>query len=133
MRVRRQVGDRSPEPVGIEVTLRNHGGEARLRSALEQDDGITQPAIFSSRWIEDGSFFRLQNITVGYTFQLPGFISGAGNTARAYIAADNLLLFTGYSGYDPEAFSDAGLASRGIDYLSYPRARSFTGGLRLSF
>ncbi len=104
-----------------------------LRSALSQDDAITQPAIFSSRWIEDGSFFRLQNITVGYTFQLPGFISGAGNTARAYVAADNLLLFTGYSGYDPEAFSDAGLASRGIDYLSYPRARSFTGGLRLSF
>jgi len=60
-------------------------------------------------------------------------LSGAGNMARVYISADNLLLLSGYSGYDPEAYSDAGLASRGIDYLSYPRARLFTAGVRLSF
>lgn len=103
-----------------------------LRSALTDPTGITQPAIFSSRWIEDGSFVRLQNVTVGYTFTLPEFVGG-GRSARAYISGDNLLLLTGYSGYDPEAHADAGIGSRGIDYLAYPRARTVTTGIRFSF
>ena len=90
------------------------------------------PAIYSSRWIEDGSFTRLQNVTVGYTFNVPGNIL-SGTKARAYLSGDNLLLFTPYTGYDPEVFVDAGLASRGIDYLTYPRARTYTFGLRLQF
>ena len=72
---------------------------------------------------------RVQNLTVGYTFEVPG----QGRTARAYVSSDNLLLLTGYDGYDPEVFTDAGLAVLGIDYLSYPRARTFTFGLRVNF
>lgn len=102
-----------------------------LASALNDPAGLTEPAIYSSRWIEDGSFVRLQNVTVGYTFTLPsGF---RASSARAWLSGDNLLLNTPYSGYDPEVFVDAGLASRGIDYLVYPRARTFTAGLRLQF
>ncbi|MFN9201627.1 MAG: SusC/RagA family TonB-linked outer membrane protein [Gemmatimonas sp.] len=104
-------------------------GRNFLRSALDQQDAITEPAIYSSRWIENGSFFRLQNVTVGYAFKLPG----KGGDARFYVSGDNLLLFTPYSGYDPEVFTDVGLASRGIDYLAYPRARTFTSGLRVQF
>jgi TonB-dependent starch-binding outer membrane protein SusC len=102
-----------------------------LRSALNDPTGITEPALYSSRWIEDGSFFRLQNVTVGYSFKLP--YSNGGRTARVFVSGDNLLLFTPYSGYDPEVFTDAGLASRGIDYLAYPRARVFTTGFRVQF
>jgi len=40
---------------------------------------------------------------------------------------------TDYSGYDPEAHTDAGLGTRGIDYLHYPRPRTITGGIRVSF
>ena len=105
-------------------------GRNFLKSALDQKDALTEPAIYSSRWIEDGSFFRLQNVTVGYTFKIPGT---RANTARFYLSGDNLLLFTPYTGYDPEVFVDAGLASRGIDYLVYPRARTFTSGLRVQF
>jgi iron complex outermembrane receptor protein len=104
-----------------------------LASALDDPTDINEPSIYSSRWIEDGSFLRLQNITVGYTFEMPRVLTSLANTARIYVSADNLLLLTGYSGYDPEAHSSAGLASRGIDYLSYPRPRVFTAGLRLSF
>jgi iron complex outermembrane receptor protein len=50
-----------------------------------------------------------------------------------YISGDNLLLFSGYEGYDPEVFVNAGLATRGIDYLTYPRARTFTTGVRVTF
>ncbi|MGI9078947.1 MAG: SusC/RagA family TonB-linked outer membrane protein [Gemmatimonadaceae bacterium] len=103
-----------------------------LASALNDPTGIREPAIYSSRWIEDGSFVRLQNLTVGYTFDVPTFIGQARNT-RVYLSGDNLLLLTGYSGYDPEVHADAGLASRGIDYLSYPRPRTFTAGVRVAF
>ncbi len=101
-----------------------------LRSALSNKDALGQPAIYSSRWIEDGSFLRLQNITVGYSVRLPGLSS---RDSRIYVSGDNLLLFTPYSGYDPEVFVDNGLAVRGIDYLIYPRARTFTAGLRVQF
>ena len=100
-----------------------------LRSAIDDETGIAQPAIYSSRWIEDGSFVRVQNLTVGYTFE----VAGDGRTARLYASSDNLLLLSDYSGYDPEVHTDSGLASRGIDYLSYPRARTFTLGLRVNF
>ena len=107
-------------------------GKNFLASALDDPTGITQPAIYSSRWIEDGSFLRLENISVGYNFDLPAFF-GTARSGRFYVSADNLLLITGYSGYDPEAHTDNGLAARGTDYLSYPRARSFTTGVRFSF
>jgi TonB-dependent starch-binding outer membrane protein SusC len=103
-----------------------------LVSALTDPIGIGEPAIYSSRWIESGRFVRLQNATVGYTFALPGVIGG-GRTTRVYVSGDNLLLFTPYTGYDPEVFVDAGIATRGIDYLTYPRARTFTLGAHVQF
>jgi iron complex outermembrane receptor protein len=103
-----------------------------LASALSDPIGISEPAIYSSRWIENGRFFRLQNATVGYTFTLPGALGG-GRTTRVYLSGDNLLLFTPYSGYDPEVFVDAGVATRGIDYLTYPRARTITTGAHVQF
>ena len=102
-----------------------------LRAALSDPTGLREPAIYSSRWIENGRFIRLQNATVGYTFTLPGNLGV--RTTRVYLSGDNLLLFTPYSGYDPEVFVDAGTASRGIDYLTYPRARTFTFGAHVGF
>jgi iron complex outermembrane receptor protein len=102
-----------------------------LRSALADPIGILEPAIFSDRWIEDGSYVRLQNVTFGYAFQLPGFATG--RMARVYASGDNLFVITGYSGYDPKTHAESGLASRGIDYLAYPRARTFTFGVRFEF
>ena len=103
-----------------------------LVSALSDPIGIAEPAIYSSRWIENGRFVRLQNMTVGYTFALPGALGGGRNT-RVYLSGDNLFLFTPYTGYDPEVFVDAGIGTRGIDYLTYPRARTFTAGAHVQF
>jgi TonB-dependent starch-binding outer membrane protein SusC len=108
-------------------------GRNFLRTALDDPTGINEPSIYSSRWIENGSFVRLQNMTVGYTFNLAQL---GGRATRVYVSGDNLLLFTPYSGYDPEVFTDAnqdGIGTRGIDYLTYPRARTITTGLRLQF
>ena len=104
-----------------------------LASALNDPTGIKEPAIYSSRWIEDGSFTRLANITVGYTFDMPGF-TGIARGSRVYVSGDNLGLWTPYTGYDPEVHSQLpGIAPRGIDYLHYPRPRTITGGLRVAF
>ena len=103
-----------------------------LASALADPIGINESAIYSSRWIENGRFVRLQNATIGYTFTLPAMLGG-GRSTRVYLAGDNLLLFTPYTGYDPEVFIDRGVATRGIDYLTYPRARTITTGAHIQF
>lgn len=103
-----------------------------LRPALTDPTGIHEPAIFSSRWIEDATFVRLQNVTVEYDLQLP-VLARSARSARVYVSADNLVLLTGYSGLDPEVHTENGLATRGLDYLTYPRPRTITGGLRLTF
>lgn len=104
-----------------------------LASALSDPTGIKEPAIYSSRWIEDGSFTRLANITVGYTFDMPRF-TGIARGSRVFLSGDNLKLWTPYTGYDPEVHSQLpGIAPRGIDYLHYPRPRTITGGLRVAF
>jgi len=109
-------------------------GKNFLQSALPQTDptGLKQPAIYSSRWIEKASFLRLQNITVEYNLDLP-VLTRSARSAKLYASADNLFVITGYSGLDPEVYASSGLASRGIDYLSYPRPRTVTGGLRVVF
>lgn len=110
-----------------------------LASALNDPTGLHEPAIFSSRWVESASFLRLQNVTVEYDLDLP-ILTRSARSARLYVSADNLFVLTGYSGLDPEVSNlnqvnsgDAGLAARGVDYLSYPRPRTITGGLRVVF
>jgi iron complex outermembrane receptor protein len=120
-----------------QTTANANQGRNFLASALQNQDAFGEPAIYSSRWIENGSFFRLQNVTLGYRLRLPARLGG-GRETRLYVSGDNLLLFTPYSGYDPEVFVRAGdgvtgAASRGIDYLAYPRARTFTTGARVQF
>jgi iron complex outermembrane receptor protein len=106
-------------------------GRNFLASTLSQPDSISEPSKFSSRYVENGRFVRLQNATVGYTFDLPSRY-GVHST-RIYLSGDNLLLFTPYRGYDPEVFVAAGLASRGTDYVTYPRPRTFTFGAHVQF
>src|SRR3989454_6425523 len=110
-----------------------------LAPALTDGTDLHEPAIYSSRWVERASFLRLQNLTVEYALDLP-VLTRSARSARLYVSADNLFVITGYSGLDPEVSSlnesdptDVGLAARGIDYLSYPRPRTFTGGLRVAF
>ena len=110
-----------------------------LRPALTDSTALHEPAVYSSRWVESASFLRLQNVTVEYNLDIPALTRSA-RSARLYVSADNLFLITGYSGLDPEVSSanqndpnDVGLAARGIDYLSYPRPRTFTAGMRLVF
>jgi TonB-linked SusC/RagA family outer membrane protein len=82
----------------------------------------------SSFFIEDGSFIRLQNISLGYNLPVPKFI----RSARVYVSAQNLFVITDYEGFDPEVNNQGqNNLNRGDDYDAYPRARSFTFGVNL--
>lgn len=84
----------------------------------------------SDRFLEDGSFVRLKNISLGYTFpKLKGF-----QKARVYVSGNNLFTITDYTGFDPEVNSYGGSNTAiGIDNLVYPVAKSFLAGIQLSF
>jgi len=89
----------------------------------------------STRFLEDGSYVRLKNIQLGYT--LPKLSFAKINNFRIYVAATNMLTFTKYSGLDPEMTvstnsASEGDRSNGIDWGTYPTAKSFTFGLNIS-
>jgi TonB-linked SusC/RagA family outer membrane protein len=84
----------------------------------------------SDRFVEDGSYLRCKNISLGYT--LPE-IKGI-NRARIYISANNLFTVTNYSGFDPEVNSFGGSNTAiGVDNLVYPAAKTFLGGVQITF
>lgn len=82
--------------------------------------------------VEDGSFLRINNVTLGYS--LPEKLIGKAHITkcRFYVTAYNPFIFTKYSGYDPEVDS-RGPLSPGVDLSSYPKSRSFIFGLNLAF
>jgi TonB-linked SusC/RagA family outer membrane protein len=82
----------------------------------------------SSFFIQDGSFIRLQNVSLGYKIPTPKFI----RAARIYVSAQNLFVITDYEGFDPEVNNQGqNNLNRGDDYDAYPRARTFTVGVNL--
>lgn len=80
----------------------------------------------STRFIEDGSYLRLKNLQIGYTFPLKWTQKFHCSRLRLYATASNLFTITGYKGYDPEVGS-------GVDYGNYPQSRTFTFGLNATF
>lgn len=87
----------------------------------------------SSRWVENGSYLRLKNITFGY--RLPQqFLNKIGfSQARIYVSANNLLTITKYTGFDPEASIGNDAVAAGVDRGIYPSSKSFLMGLDITF
>ena len=85
-------------------------------------------------YIEDGSYIRLKNITLGYNFPKNIASKILAKQIRVYVSAQNLLTITSYSGLDPEAnFYDQNSLQPGIDYGVYPNYRSYTAGINVTF
>jgi TonB-linked SusC/RagA family outer membrane protein len=113
--------------------LNNLPGRNVLESATTAGVDRDQPKVYSSRWIENGSYIRLDNLTLSYSLHLK---TDFFKNARVFVTGQNLLVITGYSGLDPEVNSEisaTGIAPLGVDYLSYPRARSFSIGFNTNF
>ncbi len=88
----------------------------------------------SDRYIEDGSYLRIQNISLGYNLPKSLLAKAKVTSARFYVAAQNIKTFTNYSGYDPElgAYNNS-VRLMNIDNGHYPNPRSFTVGANVEF
>ncbi|MRX46260.1 SusC/RagA family TonB-linked outer membrane protein [Pedobacter sp. HX-22-1] len=91
------------------------------------------PSVYSSRVIEDGSFIRLKTINLGYKVENKLLQRLAISNFRVYVAAQNLITLTRYSGNDPEVSVFDSALTPGLDYSAYPRAKVVTLGLDISF
>ncbi|MCG8579913.1 MAG: TonB-dependent receptor, partial [Bacteroidales bacterium] len=82
----------------------------------------------SNFYVEDGSYLRLKNLQIGYTFR---DVAPWLSSVRLYFSGQNLLTFTDYSGLDPEI--GGGTLTQGIDYGTYPQSRTYSFGASVNF
>lgn len=126
-------------------TAMNKFYKAKLANSLNTTDkaveypeeSIINSSSVSTRYLENGSFLRLNNMTLGYNFNTEGM--GVGKwlkDLRLSLTGQNLFVITEYTGYDPEVNQDRsveGIQSFGIDLNGYPKARTFVIGLNATF
>ncbi|MDR1919537.1 MAG: TonB-dependent receptor [Tannerellaceae bacterium] len=108
-------------------------GDGWMPRANAQTTG--QNNAISTRWIEDASFVRMNNVTLGYTLPQALAQKCTMQNARIYFSIQNPLTFTAYSGYNPETSfrEDDNSLARGADYGVYPLNRTFTLGVNVTF
>ena len=95
--------------------------------------GATGSEEYSSRVIEDGSFLRLKNVSLGYTIPSRQLRKAGISSMRVYVSADNIWTLTNYSGPDPEVSTRNSVLTPGFDWSAYPRAYGFTAGVNITF
>jgi len=130
---------RYTDPVDGNIWYRNYWLDNTVETyrALNANAKYWNPAdivnnVMCSYFVEDGSFIRCSDITVGYT--LPSKLTSKFGVSklRAYLSASNLFILTSYSGYDPEVDVQSGLTPS-MDYNRYPRSRQFSFGVNVTF
>jgi len=89
--------------------------------------------VYSSRVVEDASFLRLRNVTLGYTLPRKTLRKMHFDTMRVYISGENLWTLTGYTGPDPEVSTRNSVLTPGFDWSAYPRALGVTAGVSFTF
>lgn len=114
------------------TNVRVSNPEAAIPRASIQDPNDNDR--ISDRYVEDGSYIRLKNITLGYTFPSKLIKKFGINNLRLYANIQNLLTITGYDGYDPEiGASTQSTNVYGLDYGRYPSPTVYSFGLNISF
>lgn len=89
-------------------------------------------SVYATQYIEDGSFIRLKTLNFGYSFPQKILTRFKISRLRVYIATSNLFTLTNYKGYDPEVSTYSTGLSPALDYSSYPRPITVTGGINLT-
>ena len=107
-------------------------GEGSTNASPRVTGGATANTLFSDYYVENGSFLRLQNVQLGYTFSQTALESLKITKLRLYVSASNLFTLTKYNGFDPTASNGAPIGG-GIDQGFYPSAKTFLLGLNVKF
>ena len=87
-------------------------------------------ADFSTRWIEDGSYIRVKNVTLSYRIPDKFLVF---NNAEFYVSANNIFTLSNYLGYDPEFAYSFLQIHQGVDYGLTPHPRQFIAGIKIGF
>ncbi len=87
----------------------------------------------STRWVEDGSYLKVKNITLSYEIKHPALKKANISRIQPYITLDNMLTLTGYSGYDPEMSQYSSATNMGIDWGTYPCVKTVLFGVNIDF
>ena len=122
----------SKQNLNLLASYADHWSESNPDSDIPRI-GANGMNVYSSRVVEDGSFLRLKNLSVGYTFPRTVLRKLNVDTMRAYLNIDNLFTITKYSGPDPEVSTRNSVLTPGFDWSAYPRSRGFTAGVSLTF
>lgn len=116
-----------------------YGASPDQLNALNANATIWQPikssgAFYPSSWaIEDGSFIRINNISVGYNLPVERLSRLHMSRLKVYFTANNVATFTKYTGYDPEVSVRNSPLTPGLDYSAYPKSRTYIFGINASF
>ena len=134
------------EHSGLDRTGQTSGYTKQLTEAWTPENQNTNPSIaqirpsfiyyqsrIDSYKVKDGSFIRGRNLVLGYNFGNEVTKKLGLTRLRVYASAQNLFLITNYFGYDPETSTYGNAFSQGIQFYDYPKARTFTAGLNVSF
>jgi TonB-linked SusC/RagA family outer membrane protein len=132
----RQILESQSDPLNQSTRVLNHW------TATNTNTDIPRPVRndpqgnnrFSTRWLEDGSYVRLKNVTLAYNIPTALSKRAAIQNLRIYVTGQNLITWTDYLGYDPEVSADP-FSSTGFgrDFGVYPQARTYTVGLNATF
>lgn len=129
--VQRQIGS------GTSATI--IGADPATLAAVNKDAKIWFPStsingFYSQSYaVEDGSYLRINNITLGYNIPKKTLSRIKVSTLRIYATVNNLATLTGYKGYDPDASTRrSDPTTPGVDYAAYPRSRTFVAGINLA-
>lgn len=120
-----QAGEIVTDPA--ELAALNNGKRIAAYHDLEEGDK------YIHSWaVEDGSYIRLSNVSMGYSFPRKITEKLSVRNLRMYVTGNNLFVWTKYSGYDPEVSTRGNGLTPGVDFGAYPRSRTFVFGINLT-
>jgi TonB-linked SusC/RagA family outer membrane protein len=108
----------------LSTSMRNVWTPTHQEGTIPNPYGNSNNSAVSSRFIENGAYFRFKNIQIGYTVPKHHTQKAKISKLRFYVSANNLFTLTKYTGYDPEV-------GDGVDYGNYPQSRTFTFGVNI--
>jgi hypothetical protein len=135
----RTINDQGQTILSVSSTGVVTGMAPEVLNAVNKNATLWQPlrgagAFYPHSWaIEDGSFLRLNNVSIGYSIPIKSMAGLKVSKLRFYFTGNNLLTFTKYTGYDPEVSVRSSPLTPALDYSAYPKSRSFIFGVNASF
>jgi len=115
-----------------DLYLNRWTGEGTSNTVPRASNEASNNYLFSSFFVEDGSYLRIQNVQLGYSISEKFLERMSIDKFRIYVAVNNLYTFTKYEGYNPDV-SNSSPVGAGVDLGQYPQTRTFTTGINVSF